>query len=299
MASIAIENLSKRYRKFTAVDSLSFEVQPGSVTGFVGPNGAGKTTTMRCLLGLVQATSGAATIDGLAYADLDHPIRSVGVVLEGSAFYPGRTGRDHLRVLARTESIGNDRVDELLDYVGLSEFGNKRVKTYSMGMKQRLSVASALLGEPEVLVLDEPANGLDPGGIRWLRDVLRYHASKGGTVLISSHVLSEVALVADEIVIIDRGKLVKTSSVQELTAGAKPNVRVCAREVKRLAHALRDTGAEVQEEGADCLSVSLTAEEVGELAAANGIALRELVQERASLEDVFFDMTGTKPEASS
>src|SRR5688500_9265908 len=186
MPAISIDNLTKRFGSATVVDSLSFDVAPGTVTGFVGPNGAGKTTTMRCLLGLARPTSGRATFDGKAYSELHNPIRSVGVVLEGASFYPGRTGRDHLRVVARVGGVEEQRVDEVLELVGLTEYGKKRTKTYSMGMKQRLAMGTALLGDPQVLVLDEPANGLDPEGIRWMRDFLRFHAASGGTVLISS-----------------------------------------------------------------------------------------------------------------
>ena len=295
MAAIQIDNLTKRFGSSVAVESLSFDVPAGTVTGFVGPNGAGKTTTMRCLLGLARATSGRATIDGKPYAELPHPTRTVGAVLEGSSFYPGRSGRDHLRVLARAAGLTVTRVDEVLGLAGLTDFGGKRTKTYSLGMKQRLAVAAALLGDPEVLVLDEPANGLDPGGIRWLRDFLRYHASQGGTVLVSSHVLSEVALSVDQVVIVDEGKLVKVAGVDELVQGAAPSVRVRSPEAGRLAGLLEGRGALVETLADGALIVSLSAEEVGRLAAEHSIPVFELVQQTTSLEEAFFEATGRSP----
>jgi ABC-2 type transport system ATP-binding protein len=224
---IEVSDLRKRYRNAAAVNGLSFRVTDGRITGFLGPNGAGKTTTLRILLGLVQPTSGRATIDGRAYRELDEPIRRVGAVLEASDYHPKRSGRNHLRVLCTAAGLPWGRADELLEFVGLENAGGRAVGGYSLGMRQRLSVAGALLGEPDVLVLDEPANGLDPEGIRWLRDFLRSFAAGGKTVFISSHVLAEVEQIADEAVIIHKGRLVAHESVADLRARSAP--RACGR----------------------------------------------------------------------
>jgi ABC-2 type transport system ATP-binding protein len=218
---VTIRHLSKRYGETTAVEDLDFALQRGTVTGFLGPNGAGKTTTLRLLLGLAAPTSGEALIDGGRYVDLAHPVRRVGAVLESSDFHPGRSGRDHLRVLAMAGEVDPRRVDEALDVVGLTSAGGRPAKTYSLGMRQRLSLAGALLGEPELLVLDEPANGLDPAGILWMRNLLRSFADHGGTVLISSHLLAEVAQIVDHVVIIDRGRLQASAPLGDLAHGAQ------------------------------------------------------------------------------
>ena len=218
MTTITVDRLTKRFGATTAVEDLSFTVPAGSVTGFLGPNGAGKSTTLRILLGLTRPTAGSASFDGLPYGELANPSRTVGAMLETDPFHPGRSGRDHLRVLATATGIGPDRVGQVLELVGLAEAAGRRVGGYSLGMRQRLGLAAALLGEPEVLVLDEPANGLDPHGIRWLRGLLRDHADRGATVLISSHVLSEVALLAERVVVVTRGRLVAAGQVAELTA---------------------------------------------------------------------------------
>lgn len=210
MASIAIRGLAKRFGRTQAVDAVSFDVEGGTVTGFVGPNGAGKTTTLRCLLGLVNQDAGSAEINGRRYRDLDAPLRTVGAVLEGTSYYPGRNGRDHVRLAARAAVVAEDRVDEMLDRVDLTDAAKKRVKSYSLGMKQRLGIAMALVGDPDVLVLDEPANGLDPAGIKWIRDLMRDFAGGGRAVLVSSHVLAEVSAVADAVVIIDKGRVLKS-----------------------------------------------------------------------------------------
>jgi ABC-2 type transport system ATP-binding protein len=218
MTTIAVERLTKRYGATTAVDDLSFTVPAGSVTGFIGPNGAGKSTTLRALLGLTRPTAGRATFDGVPYADLADPARTVGAVLENDPFHPGRSGRDHLRVLAAAAGVAPARVDEVLGLVGLADAARRRAGGYSLGMRRRLALAAALLGDPGVLLLDEPANGLDPWGIRGLRDLLRGHAGRGATVLVSSHVLAEVALIADRVVVVDRGRLLAAGPVGELTA---------------------------------------------------------------------------------
>ena len=207
MTSVRIRDLTKRYGDVAAVEGLTFDVPEGAVTGFLGPNGAGKTTTLRMLLGLARPSAGEALIDGRPYRDLRNPRRAVGAVLESGGFHPGRRGRDHLRILAGSAGLGAERLDEVLDEVGLSEAADRRVRTYSLGMRQRLGLAGALLGDPGLLILDEPANGLDPAGMAWLRALLRRRAASGGTVLVSSHVLAEVAQTADHIVIVDKGRL--------------------------------------------------------------------------------------------
>src|SRR6187399_737818 len=212
-AVIEIQSLTKKFGSVTAVDDLSFRVEPGVVTGFLGPNGAGKTTTLRSLLGLVKPTSGSATFDGQVYADLPDPLRTVGTALEASSFHPGRTGRDHLRVAAAAAGIRDARVDEVLAWVGLADAGNRRAGGYSLGMRQRLGLAFALLGDPAALVLDEPINGLDPEGIRWIRGLLQRLAAEGRTVLVSSHLLSEVQQTVDRVVILSRGRIVHEGSL--------------------------------------------------------------------------------------
>ena len=295
---IEIDSLSKRYGATLAVDDLSFSVRSGSILGFLGPNGAGKTTTLRSLLGLARPTAGTATIDGRPYVSLPDPLGTVGAVLDTSGFHPGRKGRNHLRVLARAAGLPASRVDEMLALVELEPAGGKRVKGYSTGMKQRLNLAGALLGDPQVLVLDEPANGLDPQGIRWLRDFLRSLAAEGRTILVSSHVLAEVAQTVDEVVVIHKGRLRAHSTLEELTAGRDGGaVRVRSPEADRLAEALRGAGGAVEAGGADLLTVrKATPAEVGELAAREGIVLHELSQtELSSLEDVFLEMTSDEP----
>jgi len=298
---LEIHELTKRYGATLAVDGLSFRAEPGRVLGFLGPNGAGKTTTLRTLLGLTLPTSGQATVDGRSYRSLDDPISQVGAVLEGPQFHPGRTGRNHLRMLAMAAGIPSGRVDELLRLVDLDDAGGKRVKGYSLGMRQRLSLAAALLGDPRALVLDEPANGLDPQGIRWLRDFLRAQASEGRTVLISSHVLAEVAQTVDEVVVVNRGRLVAQGSLDELTQGAAAPVWVRSPEAARLRDALgaKDIQAEPGEAGSDWLRVpDASLETVGTTAAEHGIAVFELYRPRQSLESVFFELT-SEPEGGT
>ena len=226
MATIQIRGLVKRFGPVTAVDGLSFEVQPGTVTGFLGPNGAGKTTTLRMLLGLVTPDAGTATINGHTYRELSEPLHEVGAVLEASSLHPGRTARAHLRIHALAANADPSRVDDVLDLVGLTSAAGRRAGGFSLGMRQRLGIATALLADPEVLILDEPANGLDPEGVRWLRDLLRGFAAEGDTVLVSSHLLAEVALTVDSVVILDRGHLVAQGPVEELTAGGAARTTV-------------------------------------------------------------------------
>jgi ABC-2 type transport system ATP-binding protein len=289
---IEVEGLSKRFGKTQAVAGLSFRVEPGSVTGFLGPNGAGKSTTLRSVLGLVHPDAGSATVLGVPYRRLDRPFHRVGAVLEASEVHPGRSGRNHLRVLAAAAGLPRSRVEEVLALVELSGSAKRRVKGYSLGMRQRLGLAAAVLGDPEVLVLDEPANGLDPAGIRWLRDFLRSLAAEGRTILVSSHVLSEVAQTADRVVIIHRGRLIKQASVAEVLAGAEGATRVRTPDAQRLRELLAAAGASVTEVGEGVLAVDLKPERVGELAAANAIVLHELTVEQATLEEVFLELTG-------
>jgi ABC-2 type transport system ATP-binding protein len=289
---IEVDRLTKRYGKTVAVNDLSFSVTPGRITGFLGPNGAGKTTTLKAILGLVHPTSGTTRVFGKAYRDLEDPLRRVGAVLETSRYHPGRSGRNHLRVIAAQAGIPSARVEKVLELVAMKEPGKRRVGGYSMGMRQRLGLAAALLGEPELLVLDEPANGLDPAGIRWLRDLLRSLSSQGRTILISSHVLAEIEQIADEVVIIHRGRFITQSTTDELAHRAAGAVRVRSPDAQRLREVLTANGMRVAEGDEGALLVNEgAAERVGELAAANGIVLHELMTERATLEETFLELT--------
>ena len=290
MATLSINSLTKRFGRVLAVEDLTFDAPPGMITGFLGPNGAGKTTTLRSLVGLVRPTSGSALIDGRRYQDLAQPRRVVGAVLESGSSRPGRSGRDHLRVLASTTAIGDARVDEVLELVGLTDAADRRVSDYSLGMRQRIGLAGALLGDPEVLILDEPANGLDPEGIAWLRSLLQGLAAEGRSVLISSHLLSEVAQTVDRVVIVDHGKLRFAGSLDELGSGT---VTVRAAETDRLRTALTGAGYKVTA-GAGVLEVlGARAEDVGRVAAGEGIALSGLTSDAASLEAAFLRLTSS------
>jgi ABC-2 type transport system ATP-binding protein len=294
---IEVERLTKRFRKTVAVDDLSFRVREGAITGFLGPNGAGKTTTLRVVLGLVRPTSGFARILGRPYRELDSPTRQVGSVLEASSFHPGRSGRNHLCVVATTSGIPRSRVEEVLELVDLKADAGRRAGGYSLGMRQRLSIAGALLGDPQVLVLDEPANGLDPQGIRWLRELLRSMAAEGRTILISSHVLAEVEQIADEVVIIHRGKFVEHATTAELAARAAGGIRARSPQADRLRAVLEAEGITVTAADGDLLTAAdTTAARVGELAAANGLVLHELVAEASTLEQAFLELTTPEPE---
>jgi ABC-2 type transport system ATP-binding protein len=291
-AAIEIRGMSKRFGKVEAVRDLSFEVQAGRVTGFLGPNGAGKSTTLRMLLGLIHPSSGEGTFGGRRYEDLPHPSAQVGVVLEEASFHPGRSGRNHLRVLAAAGDHPAGRVDEVLETVGLTTAAGRRVKGYSMGMRQRLAIAAALLGDPEVLILDEPANGLDPPGIRWMRDLLRSEAARGRAVLVSSHLLSEVAQAADDVVVIAGGVLRASGPLEGVLGGPDgPMTRVRAEEVRRLADLLRERGMFVEDERSALIVRGASPEAVGAVAAEHGVALSELVAVSRSLEDAFFELT--------
>jgi ABC-2 type transport system ATP-binding protein len=294
---IEVEQLTKRYGSTLAVDDLSFTVEPGTITGFLGPNGAGKSTTLRAILGLVRPDAGRTAVLGRPYRDLDRPIAQVGALLETFDAHPGRSGRNHLRVLAAAGRVPTVRIDELLELVELSESARRRVKGYSLGMRQRLGLAAALLGDPEVLVLDEPANGLDPQGVRWLRDLLREQARNGRTVLISSHVLAEVAQTVDEVVIIHRGKLIRHAAMAEVEAMAAGSTIVRSPDATRLASLLAQEGLEVDSLEESRLAVAAPPERVGEIAAANGVVLHELTTERATLEEVFLQLTASEVSA--
>jgi ABC-2 type transport system ATP-binding protein len=298
-AQIVVDQLTKVFRgRIRAVDQLSFSVEPGSVTGFLGPNGAGKTTTLRMVLGLVHPTSGTATIGGIQYKTIPHPLTRVGAALESSSFHPARTGRNHLRILCVAAGLPVRRADAVLDMVGLGDAGRRKVRGYSLGMRQRLSLAQALLGDPRVLVLDEPANGLDPDGIRWLRGFFRHLAEEGRTVLVSSHQLNEVQEVADRVVILNHGRLVGSGSIQELTEGTE-TLRVRTPTPQPLGEAIAAGGGFAQHEDQLTLRIrGMTLEQVGHLAFVNNVELHELSAHTFDLEDLFFQLTGsTSPGA--
>lgn len=290
-ATISVRGVTKRYGSLTAVEDLSFDVRPGIVTGFLGENGAGKSTTLRILLGLTSPTKGSATVLGVPYADLGDPARAVGVVLETQSYDPTRTGRNHLAALAAATGIPMGRVDDVLEQVGLASAARRRASGYSLGMRQRLALGAALLGDPRVLVLDEPANGLDPQGIRWLRDLVRGFAAAERTVLVSSHALAEMAQLADEAIVISKGRLVRQASLAELTHRSR-TVRVRTPRPRDLADILRAAGHEVVA-SRDCeLRVMGTdVGRVGAMAFDAGVPVYELTAQQASLEDAFFELT--------
>ncbi len=290
-APIEITGLTKRFGGFTAVDDLSFTVEPGRITGFLGPNGAGKTTTLRMLLGLVRQSAGTATIGGRRYVDLADPLGTVGAALEATSFHPGRSGRDHLRVLADAASIPHARVDELLELTGIPAAARKRAGAYSMGMRQRLGLAAALLGDPHVLVLDEPANGLDPEGIRWLRGFLRHLSGEGKTILVSSHLLQEVEQTVDDVIIIANGRLVRSGPMAELHGTPGAVVRTSDRDALagalRVADVTSSPGDEPDTLVADTTDLRL----VGDVALRAGLPVYGLAPKRADLEALFFQLT--------
>jgi ABC-2 type transport system ATP-binding protein len=294
---IAVRDLCKRYKSLTAVDDLSFTVEPGRVTGFLGPNGAGKTTTLRMLLNLVTPTAGTATIGGRRYADIPEPARVVGAVLEASAAHKGRTGRNHLRAGCIAAGLPLSRADEVLELVALTPAADRRFKGYSLGMRQRLGIAAAMLGDPGVLILDEPANGLDPEGIRWMRELLQGLAAEGRTVLVSSHLLSEMQALADDVVIVAAGRLIRQGPVREVIASLSDGDRVEALtpEPEKLAAAVHRIGAVVRPREDGALLVSgATAAAIGDAALAAGLPLHQLRTEHPDLEDVFLRLTQGK-----
>ena len=290
---IVVQNLSKNFGQVAAVQNLSFQVEPGSVTGFLGPNGSGKTTTLRMLLGLVTPTSGFTTINGQPFNRLGNPGRVVGGVLEAQGFHPGRTARDHLRVYAAAMGVPDQRADEVLNLVGLGAAGNRGAGGFSLGMKQRLALATALLGDPQVLVLDEPANGLDPEGIAWLRTFLRTFAQSGRTVLISSHLLAEVEQTIDQVVIISRGQTMFYGMLDDLRKSQKSRVIVQPADPQKLAVALQEMKiTEVSPTPDGKLAVvGATVQQIGDIAAQAGVALYGVQEERADLEQLFFALT--------
>jgi ABC-2 type transport system ATP-binding protein len=294
VSEIQVERLTKRYGETLAVDDLSFTVDAGRVTGFLGPNGSGKSTTMRALLGLIRPTSGRALVQGKPFDELKDPVRTVGAALDARDVHPGRTGRSHLRTLAAAAGLPNSRVDEVLDMTELTPARDRRVKGYSMGMRQRLALAAALLGDPKILMLDEPANGLDPQGMRWLRDILVALAAEGRAVLISSHVLSEVEQTVDSVVVIGVGRLVMQGTLADLVAGDTRPALVRSPRMSDLRPLLEAAGAAARREGrADTMlfhGVSL--EEIGTIAAESGIPIFELTRAVATLEDRFLELTG-------
>ncbi len=286
---LTIEHLTKRYGDRPVVDDLSFTVEPGRVTGFLGPNGSGKSTTMKMMLDLASADRGRATIGGQRYRDMKDPARTVGAMIESDAFHPGRSGRNHLRILADATGIPHRRVDEVLAEVGLTDAARRHAGAYSLGMRQRLGLAAALLGEPPVLILDEPGNGLDPEGIRTLRDRLRAHASGGGTVFVSSHLLAEIEHLADDVVVISDGRLVTQGPLAELQQAAS---LVRTTDPDRLAPVLEQAGASTEPHGPDGLIVrGMAIDEIGERAFANRVALHELSPQEGSLEELFLNWT--------
>jgi ABC-2 type transport system ATP-binding protein len=295
---IVVDNLTKRYGKKTAVDGLTFAVKPGMVTGFLGPNGSGKSTTMRLILGLHAPTSGSATVNGERYGAHKAPLRDVGVLLEARAIHPGRSAHDHLLAQAQTQGIPRARVSQLIEFVGLQDVATRRVGQFSLGMGQRLGIASALLGDPATLILDEPINGLDPDGIHWMRGLLMTLAGEGRTVFLSSHLMSEMALTADHLIIIGRGRLIRDISIGEFIRESSKNiVFVRSRQAGELRGLLVAQGATIASEEPGVLDVDgLTAEQIGRIAAANGIVLSELTPQSASLEEAFMKLTHDEVE---
>lgn len=291
MGIVEVEGLTKRFGRLVAVDGLSFKLREGAVTGFLGRNGAGKSTTLRMLLGLARPTAGTALVEGRPYHELDNPLRHVGAVVETPTFHPGRRARDHLRVLASAAGIPLSRVDEVLAEAGLTDAAGRRVGGFSLGMRQRLGLASALLGDPKVLILDEPTNGLDPPGVQWLRRFLRARADRGYTVLVSSHLLAEVELSVDEVIIINAGKLVTQSKLDELVAGDGQRVRLRTPQAESLRTALSSRGISAELASPDTILAQASPEAVGRTVAEAGIVIHEMNTDRSHLEDLFLRLT--------
>lgn len=298
---IEVHGLTKRFGRTVAVNQLSFDVRPGRVTGFLGPNGSGKSTTMRCMLALDRPDAGDTRFDGRAYGSLHRPLFEVGALLDAGYVHPGRSGRNHLRTVATSNGIGATRVDEVVALVGLTDVSRRRVRTYSLGMRQRLGLAAVLLGDPHTIILDEPANGLDPEGIRWIRDVLVHLAGQGKTVLVSSHLLSEMAQMADDLVVIGMGQLIDTSTVSDFVSKhARHWVRVRSPQVEVIAQQLRSRGATVTTLDVSGIEVvGVPAADIGELAARSGAILHELSPLQGSLEDAFLEATAGSQEYRS
>jgi len=303
---IEAQDLTKRYGDKLAVDHLTFRVEPGRVTGFLGPNGAGKSTTMRLVLGLDRPAAGRATINGRPYAELAQPLRTVGALLEARAMHPGRSARNHLLFLAQTQGLPSRRVDEVLDLVGLREVAGKRTKGYSLGMGQRVGIAAAMLGDPSVLLLDEPVNGLDPEGILWVRNLIKQLAGEGRTIFVSSHLMNEMAVTADHLIVIGKGKLIADCSTREfISRSSEKSVLVRSPDANRLADLIAAEGGKaLAQEPSDGQAASLSvtgleAPRIGEIAAANRIVLHELTPQLASLEEAFMELTAGSVEYGS
>lgn len=289
--AVEVRGLTKRFGSQLAVDDLSFDVPRGRVVGFLGPNGAGKSTTMRMIIGLTAPTSGTATVNGRSFHDLADPARTVGSIVDGVGYHPGRRAIEELRISANAAGIPRERCDEVLEMVGLAEVGRKRVGQFSLGMRQRLGIAQAMLGDPEVLLLDEPANGLDPEGIHWVRNFLRYLADQGRAILVSSHLLGEISRLADEVIVIRQGRHVTQATVAELTGAAGGVLLVSSVDDARLAAALTARGGEVASNANGMHVTGLAPEQVGEISVDSGVALRQLQPIVADLEDVFMELT--------
>jgi ABC-2 type transport system ATP-binding protein len=299
MTAISVRGLTKRFGDITAVNDLSFDVAHGTITGFIGPNGAGKTTTLRMLLGLVHPNAGTALVDGSPYHRLDRPAFTVGAALEATGFHPGRTARNHLRILAHPNRIATSRVDEVLKEVDLADAARRRVGGFSLGMRQRLMLAGALLGDPRILVLDEPTNGLDPAGVHWLREFLRARADAGGTILVSSHLLAELALSADAVVIIKDGRLVTEGTVDELRRHTGSWVLVRTPQADELFTMLVSRGFRAELSSPDqVVARDVTTQEVGEAVAAAGLVVYEMKAEQQNLEDAFLELTTDEKKSS-
>ncbi|MFD7687242.1 ABC transporter ATP-binding protein [Streptomyces sp. NPDC059781] len=298
MTSIDVQDLTKEYGTRRAVDHLTFRVLPGRVTGFLGPNGAGKSTTMRMVLGLDRPTSGSATIGGRAYAALEEPLCRVGALLDAQAAHGSRTGRDHLRVLAASHRIPDRRVDEVLEETGLGPAGRRRVRTYSLGMRQRLGIAAALLGDPDVIMLDEPSNGLDPEGIVWIRTLLRRLADEGRTVLVSSHLMNETASFADHLVVLGRGRLLADTPMREFVdARVRPTVRIRTSDPTALKSVLAGHGHDAVEHPDGHWTVpDARVDDIGRLASAAGVPILELTADEGTLEQAYLDLTAAETE---
>jgi ABC-2 type transport system ATP-binding protein len=299
LSMIDVDHISKRYGERLAVDDLTFQVKPGIVTGFLGPNGAGKSTTMRMILGLDAPTSGRVTVNGKAYRDLSAPLNEIGAMLEARAIHTGRSAYNHLLAMAQTHGIPRKRVGEVIELVGLDAVARKRVGSFSLGMGQRLGIASALLGDPNTVILDEPANGLDPEGILWIRNLLKGLAADGRTVFLSSHLMSEIALTAEHLVVVGRGRLIADTSVAEIVAEASKNsaVRVRTPDAAELRDALTAEGVSIASSERGVLEVhGLDSAAIGEIAARRAIVLHELTPQHASLEEAFMALTGDSVE---
>ncbi|MFE5600633.1 ABC transporter ATP-binding protein [Streptomyces coelicoflavus] len=298
MTSIDVQNLTKEYGTRRAVDDLTFTVRPGRVTGFLGPNGAGKSTTMRLVLGLDRPTSGTATVGGRSYTALQEPLRHVGALLDAHAAHGSRTARDHLRVLAASNRVPARRIDEVLEETGIASVARRRVRTYSLGMRQRLGIAAALLGEPEVVMLDEPSNGLDPEGIIWIRELLRRLAAEGRTVLVSSHLMNETASFADHLVVLGRGRLLADTPMREfIDARVRPRVRVRTPDATALKAALARHGHDAVEHDDGYWTVhDARVDDVGRIVSGAGVPVLELAADEGTLEQAYLDLTATETE---